>query len=152
MGRYFCVKSINIYFKRNSCKLLLRLVVFLQFVRKAHTRYKRLERVCLAAFRFYLAVSYITVRGHYKSTILDAIKTVLNQQYRNVDKSVLRDLFNTQIVATFQDNPSVKMLHRILIEVELALDPRQKNADYFYGEVYGKRKKQDERFGMPKLR
>ena len=43
-----------------------------------------------------------------KSTILDAIKTVLNQQYRNVDKSVLRDLFNTQIVAEFQANPSVK--------------------------------------------
>ena len=37
-----------------------------------------------------------------KSTILDAIKTVLNQQYRNVDKSVLRDLFNTQMVDTFQ--------------------------------------------------
>ena len=81
-----------------------------------------------------------------KSTILDAIKTVLNQQYRNVDKSVLRDLFNTQIVAAFQANPSVKTLPRILIEVELSLDPRQKNADYFYGEVYGKRKKQDEKF------
>ena len=77
-----------------------------------------------------------------KSTILDAIKTVLNQQYRNVDKSVLRDLFNTQIVAAFQVNPSVKTLPRILIEVELSLDPGQKNADYFYGEVYGKRKKQ----------
>lgn len=83
-----------------------------------------------------------------KSTILDAIKTVLNQQYRNVDKSVLRDLFNTQIVATFQADPSVKTLPRILIEVELSLDPGQKNADYFYGEVYGKRKKQDERFGI----
>lgn len=83
-----------------------------------------------------------------KSTILDAIKTVLNQQYRNVDKSVLRDLFNTQIVAAFQANPSVKTLPRILIEVELSLDPRQKNADYFYGEVYGKRKKQDEKFGI----
>ena len=32
-----------------------------------------------------------------KSTILDAIKTVLNQQYRNADKSILRDLFNTQM-------------------------------------------------------
>ena len=36
-----------------------------------------------------------------KSTILDAIKTVLNQQYRNADKSILRDLFNTQMVSTF---------------------------------------------------
>ena len=30
----------------------------------------------------------------------------------------------------------------------MSLDPRQKNADYFYGEVYGKRKKQDEKFGI----
>lgn len=43
-----------------------------------------------------------------KSTILDAIKTVLNQQYRNADKSILRDLFNTQMVAIFEANPSLK--------------------------------------------
>lgn len=47
-----------------------------------------------------------------KSTILDAIKTVLNQQYRNVDKSVLRDLFNTQIVAAFQ---AIQVLKRYLV-------------------------------------
>ena len=67
-----------------------------------------------------------------KSTILDAIKTVLNQQYRLADKSVLRDLFNAQIVKAFEANPSVKTLPRILIEVELVLDPKTKNADYFY--------------------
>lgn len=83
-----------------------------------------------------------------KSTILDAIKTILNQQYRSADKSVLRDLFNTQVVAAFQANPSVGTLPRILIEVELLLDSKQKNADYFYGEVYGKRKKQQEKFGI----
>lgn len=83
-----------------------------------------------------------------KSTILDAIKTVLNQQYRNADKSILRDLLNKQIVAAFEANPSVKTLPRILIEVELALDPKSKNADYFYGEVYGALKKQDEKFGI----
>ena len=43
-----------------------------------------------------------------KSTILDAIKTVLNQQYRNADKSILRDLLNKQMVAAFEANPSVK--------------------------------------------
>ena len=42
-----------------------------------------------------------------KSTILDAIKTVLNQQYRTADKSVLRDLFNIQKVAEFEANPSL---------------------------------------------
>lgn len=83
-----------------------------------------------------------------KSTILDAIKTVLNQQYRNADKSVLRDLFNAQMVAMFHASPSVKMLPRILIEVELILDSKQKMADYFYGEVYGKRKHQAEKFGI----
>ena len=63
-----------------------------------------------------------------KSTILDAIKIVLNQQYRNADKSILRDLFNTQMVAAFKAKPSVRTLPRIYIEVELALDPQQKNA------------------------
>lgn len=74
-----------------------------------------------------------------KSTILDAIKTVLNQQYRNADKSILRDLFNTQMVAAFKAEPSIRTLPRIYIEVELALDPQQKNASYFYGEIYGQR-------------
>ena len=83
-----------------------------------------------------------------KSTILDALKTVLNQQYRNSDKSVLRDLFNTQMVAAFKTEPSIKTLPRIYIEVELALGPQQKNASYFYGEVYGQRKQQVEKFGI----
>ncbi|MEG0900412.1 MAG: ATP-binding protein, partial [Oscillospiraceae bacterium] len=83
-----------------------------------------------------------------KSTILDAIKTVLNQQYRNVDKSVLRDLFNTQMVDKYIRNPSVETLPYICIEVELILDPTKKGADYFYGEVYGARKKQGEKYGI----
>lgn len=83
-----------------------------------------------------------------KSTILDAIKTVLNQQYRNADKSVLRDLFNTKMVAAFKAEPSVRTLPRIYIEVELALDSQQKNASYFYGEIYGQRKQQVEKFGI----
>lgn len=83
-----------------------------------------------------------------KSTILDAIKTVLNQQYRTTDKSVLRDLFNAQMVAAFKADPSVKTLPRIYIEIELVLNPQQNNATYFYGEVYGQRKQQTEKFGI----
>lgn len=83
-----------------------------------------------------------------KSTILDALKIVLNQQYRNADKSVLRDLFNAQMVAKFQAKPSIKTLPRIYIEIELALDSEQKNTNYFHGEVYGQRKQQDEKFGI----
>jgi len=83
-----------------------------------------------------------------KVLFLDAIKTVLNQQYRNADKSVLRGLFNIQMVTDFQKDPNVKTLPRIIIEIELVLDPRQKNADYFYGESYGAKKKQGEKFGI----
>ena len=54
-----------------------------------------------------------------KSTILDAIKIVLNQTYRNADKSILRDLFNLEMIAAFQSNPSIATLPKILIEVEL---------------------------------
>lgn len=83
-----------------------------------------------------------------KSTVLDALRLVLNQQYRTSDKAILRDLFNTEMVATFQDNPSIKTLPRIMIELELELDPRQRNADYFHGEIYGKRKQQIEKYGI----
>lgn len=83
-----------------------------------------------------------------KSTILDALRTVLNQQYRTSEKAVLRDLFNAEMVSAFQANPSVKTLPRIAIEVELELDPKQKNADYFHGEVYGNRKQQTEKYGI----
>ena len=74
-----------------------------------------------------------------KSTILDALKVVLGQQYRVADKSVLQDLFNAQNIAAFYSNPSIKTLPKICIEVELILDSQQKNASYFYGEVYGQK-------------
>lgn len=83
-----------------------------------------------------------------KSTILDALKIALNQQYRNADKSVLRDLFNTQMISAFETTPSVDTLPQILIEVELILDVNAKNSSYFYGEFYGGKKEQHERFGI----
>lgn len=72
----------------------------------------------------------------------------MNQQYRNADKSVLKDLFNTEMVDAFKAAPSVKTLPRIYIEVELALDPIQRNATYFYGEVYGERKQQELKYDI----
>ncbi len=83
-----------------------------------------------------------------KSTVLDALRTVLNQQYRNADKAILRDLFNVDVVKAFQEHPGIKTLPRIVIEVELELDPDQNNAEYFYGEVYGVRKPQPEKYGI----
>ena len=59
-----------------------------------------------------------------KSTILDAIKIVLNQQYRNADKAILKDLFNTEMVKAFQASPSINLLPYIVIEVEFELDPK----------------------------
>lgn len=83
-----------------------------------------------------------------KSTILEAIRVVLNQQYRNADKSVLSDLFNVENVAAFKANPSVQTLPKIVIELFFELDARKRNDSYFYGEVYGGRGRKDERFGI----
>lgn len=83
-----------------------------------------------------------------KSTILEAIRVVLNQQYRNADKSVLSDLFNVENVAAFKASPSVQTLPKIVIELFFELDARKRNDSYFYGEVYGDRGQKDERFGI----
>lgn len=83
-----------------------------------------------------------------KSTILDAIKITLNQQYRNSDKSILKDLFNVEMIKNFESNPSTETLPKILIELELMLDKTDKNADYFYGEMYGINKSKTEKFGI----
>ena len=84
-----------------------------------------------------------------KSTILEAIKTVLNQQYRNADKAILKELFNTQMVADFKLAPSVRTLPYILIEVQFDLCSKHKNAEYYYGENYGKRgQSKQEKYGI----
>lgn len=67
-----------------------------------------------------------------KSTILDAIKLVLNQQYKNSDKSVLKDLFNAKQIRDFECNPSIKTLPKILIEIELELDTSNRNSIRFF--------------------
>ena len=83
-----------------------------------------------------------------KSTILEAIRVVLNQQYRNADKSVLSDLFNAENIAAFKASPSVQTLPKIVIELFFELDARKKNDSYFFGEVYGGRGQKDEKYGI----
>lgn len=83
-----------------------------------------------------------------KSTILEAIKIVLNQQYKNADKAVLKELFNSNCISDFISSPSIKTLPSILIEMELCLNPNSLNSEYFYGEAYGKRITQEEKFGI----
>lgn len=69
-----------------------------------------------------------------KSTVLNAIKLVLNQDYRYADKAVLEDLFNVDLIKSFKENPSIENLPKIYIELELELNPSGKNAEYFWGE------------------
>lgn len=83
-----------------------------------------------------------------KSTVLEAIRIVLNQQYRTADKSVLKDLFNIRKVKEFENDPCAKTLPKIVIEIYLSLDPRQKNSSFFHGEVYGERRQQKEEYGI----
>ena len=71
-----------------------------------------------------------------KSTILEAIKIVLNQQYKTADKAVLIDLFNLEMVNHFRDNPSVETLPYISIELRFELDSKGKDSEYFYGEQH----------------
>ena len=83
-----------------------------------------------------------------KSTILEALRVVFNQQYRNSDKSVLQDIFNKELIKAFEECPNKNNLPKIMIEVELALDSSSKKAEFFYGEVYGERKIQQEKYGI----
>lgn len=83
-----------------------------------------------------------------KSTILEAIRLVINQMYKNSDKSILKDLFNRKQIRNFENNPSTETLPRILIEVEFNLETTHKNSEYFYGECYGKMKPQPEQYGI----
>ena len=66
-----------------------------------------------------------------KSTLLEAIKVVLNQQYRTTDKSILAELFNRDDIKKFQLNPSIKTLPFIQINLKLELDSKHKNTEFF---------------------
>lgn len=68
-----------------------------------------------------------------KSTVLEAIQILINQNYRNIDKSVLKDLFNKSNVENFIKNPSVRSLPNIVIEAEFILDNSNPNNSWFYG-------------------
>lgn len=82
-----------------------------------------------------------------KSTILEALRIVLNQHYRNADKAMLQDFFNIRQVQRFKENPCIETLPKIYIEVELDLDSIPQNT-YFCGEVYKQKKEQEEKHGI----
>lgn len=68
-----------------------------------------------------------------KSTVLEAIQILINQNYRNADKSVLKDLFNQSMVEKFIEDPSAQTLPQIIIEGEFILDASDVNTTWFYG-------------------
>lgn len=69
-----------------------------------------------------------------KSTILECIKIILNKQYKNSDKSILKEMFNTDMINVFMQNPTVKNLPFIYIELQIDIHAKCQNAEYFYGE------------------
>lgn len=69
-----------------------------------------------------------------KSSIIEAISIVLNQKYKNSDKSVLKDLFNRECIEKFEDNPSVDTLPFIKIELVMELDNHKAHSIDFFGE------------------
>lgn len=69
-----------------------------------------------------------------KSTVLDAIRLVLCQEYRNADKSYLFDLFNRDSIRNHEVNKRYETLPVIKIEIELDLDGKMPYAQDFWGE------------------
>lgn len=69
-----------------------------------------------------------------KSTIIDALRLVFSQEYRNADKSYIYDLFNRDSIDAFQRQKRIDVLPKIKISVVLDLDPGGANAQDFYGE------------------
>jgi len=77
-----------------------------------------------------------------KSTVLEAICVVLQQWYKNSDKSIIKELLNIENIRKFQESPSTETLPKIRIELELSLDQNNKYARRFYG-VAGTNRKID---------
>ena len=69
-----------------------------------------------------------------KSTILEAISIVLNQQYKNVDKSIVKELLNKNNVEKFLKEKRTSALPKIQIEIKFAMTGKEKDAQEFFGE------------------
>lgn len=107
--------------------------VHMKFIEKMHIEgLKKFERLDIT-FNPHMNI-IVGENEAGKSTILEAIKIVLNQMYKNADKSILKELFNVDMVEKFKRTPSVSTLPYILIELTLQLNAKDINAEYFYGE------------------
>jgi predicted ATP-dependent endonuclease of OLD family len=80
-----------------------------------------------------------------KSTILEALNIVLNQQYKNSDKYIIKDLINVDSIKDFQEDRKVENLPKIEIEVELNIKNDDKTSEMLFGENNHYKK---EKFGI----
>ena len=69
-----------------------------------------------------------------KSTILETISIVLNQQYKNVDKSIVKELLNKDNVEKFIREKRVSALPKIQIEIKFQMTGKERDAHDFFGE------------------
>ena len=69
-----------------------------------------------------------------KSTILEAINIVLNQKYKNADKSVIKELLNKENEDAFFKEKTVSALPKIQIEIVLAMMGNERGLHDFWGE------------------
>lgn len=73
-----------------------------------------------------------------KSTIIEALRLVLCQLYRNADRSILFDLFNQDEVKRFKQNPTFELLPSIHIEALLEIPDKDTDSQLFLGQNHVK--------------
>lgn len=71
-----------------------------------------------------------------KSTILDAIRLCLCQDYRNSDKAYILDLLNLENLKNFKENRTIETLPKIRISLELELDGKLPHSQDYFGETH----------------
>ena len=71
-----------------------------------------------------------------KSTILDAIRLCMCQDYRNSDKAYILDLLNLENLNNFQKNRTLETLPKIRISLEFKLDGKLPHAQDYFGEIH----------------
>lgn len=92
------------------------------FIKRLYIRgYKKFNEVTIE-FNTHMNI-FVGENEAGKTTILDAIKIVFNQQYRNMDKAALIELFNIQNVEKFYSEPCIENLPRER-KIEPTLQPR----------------------------
>ena len=71
-----------------------------------------------------------------KSTILEAIRLCICQDYRNSDKAYILDLLNLKNLNNFREKKTIETLPKIRIMLELELDGKLPHAQDYFGEIH----------------